>query len=68
MQAIWHPWDDDLTVGPLGSYEIRLSIRDIGGSGWDIVALFEVVPEPATCALLTILGLALSIRRPARRK
>jgi uncharacterized protein YjbI with pentapeptide repeats len=43
--AIWHPWDDDLTVGPLGSYELRLSIRDVGGSGWDIVAPFQVVPE-----------------------
>jgi hypothetical protein len=44
IQAIWFPWDDDLTVGPLGNYEIRLSIRDVGGSGWDMVAPFQVVP------------------------
>jgi uncharacterized protein YjbI with pentapeptide repeats len=45
LQVIWHPWDDDLTVGPIGSYEIRASLRDVGGSGWDIVAPFQVVPN-----------------------
>ena len=44
IQAIWHPWDDDLTVGPLGSYELRWSLRDAQGSGWDMVAPFQVVP------------------------
>jgi uncharacterized protein YjbI with pentapeptide repeats len=45
LMAIWHPWDDDLTVGPLGNYDLRFSIRDVGGGGWDIVAPFQVVPE-----------------------
>jgi hypothetical protein len=45
LQAIWHPWDDDLTVGPLGNYDLRISLRDVGGSGWDVVAPFRVVPE-----------------------
>jgi hypothetical protein len=45
LQAIWHPWDDDLTVGPLGNYDLRVSIRDVGGSGWDVVAPFQVVPD-----------------------
>jgi uncharacterized protein YjbI with pentapeptide repeats len=44
LQVVWHPWDDDLTVGPLGDYELRVSLRDNGGSGWDIVAPFQVVP------------------------
>jgi hypothetical protein len=47
LQAIWHPWDDDLTVGPLGDYDFRLSIRDTGGSGWDVIAPFQVIPELA---------------------
>jgi uncharacterized protein YjbI with pentapeptide repeats len=42
LQVFWHPWDDDLTVGPLGSYDLRASLRDVGGSGWDIVAQFRV--------------------------
>jgi hypothetical protein len=45
LMAIWHPWDDDLTAGPLGIYDLRMSLRDVGGSGWDIVAPFRVVPE-----------------------
>jgi uncharacterized protein YjbI with pentapeptide repeats len=43
--AIWHPWDDDLTVGPLGDYELRVWLRDAGGSGWNVVAPFQVVPD-----------------------
>jgi uncharacterized protein YjbI with pentapeptide repeats len=42
IQAIWHPWDDDLTVGPLGNYDLRASIRDVGGSGWDVLTQFRV--------------------------
>jgi uncharacterized protein YjbI with pentapeptide repeats len=42
MQAIWHPWDDDVTVGPLGKYDLRASIRDVGGSGWDVHTFFRV--------------------------
>jgi uncharacterized protein YjbI with pentapeptide repeats len=40
--VIWHPWDDDLTVGPLGNYDLRMSIRDVGGSGWDVHVPFRV--------------------------
>jgi uncharacterized protein YjbI with pentapeptide repeats len=42
MQAIWHPWDDDLSVGPLGRYDLRTSMRDASGSGWDVVVPFRV--------------------------
>jgi hypothetical protein len=42
LQAIWHPWDDDLTVGPLGRYDFRLSIRDNSGAGWDGHMRFRV--------------------------
>ena len=45
LQVIWHPWDDDLTVGPVGSYDLRVSIRDASGSGWDVLAPFLVIPE-----------------------
>ena len=45
IQAIWYPWDDDLTAGPLGSYELRWSLRNVGGSGWDMVVPFNVVPD-----------------------
>jgi hypothetical protein len=52
-QAVWYPWADS-AAGPLGSHELRMSVRDIGGNGWDMVAAFEVVPEPGTL----IIGLA----------
>jgi uncharacterized protein YjbI with pentapeptide repeats len=42
MQAIWHPWDDDLAIGPLGRYDLRVSIRDASGSGWNAVVPFRV--------------------------
>lgn len=52
-QVVWYPWADS-NAGPLGSHEIRLSVRDNGGNGYDMVAAFKVVPEPAGM----ILGLA----------
>jgi len=39
-------------AGPNGAYEIRLSLTDVGGSGWQVSAPFEVVPEPGIMALL----------------
>jgi hypothetical protein len=53
-QVVWHPWADDPDAGPLGDYEIRWQLRDIQGYGWNIVAGFQVVPEP--CALVLGLG------------
>ena len=50
----------------VGHYNLRHSIRDAGGGGWDIHAPFDVVvPEPTTLALTagTFLGFALSIQR-----
>lgn len=49
-QVVWYPWADS-NAGPLGSHEIRWSLRDIEGNGWDIVAPFQVVPEPTSVAL-----------------
>ena len=45
LQVIWHPWDDDLTAPAIGNYDLRMSLRDNGGFGWDIVAPFRVVPD-----------------------
>ncbi len=46
IEAVWYPWDDDYSAGPLGSYELRWSLRDVGGSGWNMVAPFQVVSLP----------------------
>jgi hypothetical protein len=50
-QVVWYPWANDPNAGPLGSHEIRWSLRDAQGNGWNMVAPFEVVPEPAALAL-----------------
>ena len=50
-QVVWWPWADDPNAGPTGSHEIRWSLRDIQGNGWDISAPFEVVPEPTSVVL-----------------
>ncbi|MEX2171475.1 MAG: hypothetical protein WD851_19305 [Pirellulales bacterium] len=50
-QVVWHPWADDPNAGPLGSHEIRWSLRDNQGNGWDMVAPFQVVPEPSALAI-----------------
>ena len=34
-QAVWYPWADS-NAGPLGSHEIRWSLRDNQGNGWDM--------------------------------
>jgi hypothetical protein len=51
-QVVWHPWADDPNAGPLGSHELRWSLRDNQNNGWDIVAPFQVVPEPSSFALV----------------
>ena len=53
-QVVWYPWADDPNAGPLGNHEIRGSLRDVQGNGWDIVAAFKVVPEPSSLALAAL--------------
>jgi hypothetical protein len=52
-QAVWYPWADS-NAGPTGSHELRWSLRDNQGNGWDMVAPFTVVPEPSSIALCAI--------------
>jgi hypothetical protein len=48
IQAVWWPWADDPNAGPLGHHELRWSLRDVQNNGWNIVAQFNVVPEPSS--------------------
>lgn len=57
LQAVWYPWANDPNAGPLGSHEIRWSLRDNQNHGWNLVAAFDVVPEPSSLAVGAI-GLA----------
>ncbi len=66
-QVVWYPWANDPEAGPLGEHEIRWSLRDAEGNGWDMVAPFTVVPEPTTLLLGSIGGLALIAARRRRR-
>jgi hypothetical protein len=50
-QYVWHPWPNDPNAGPLGSHELRWSLRDNQGNGWDMVAPFTVVPEPSALSI-----------------
>lgn len=67
-QVVWYPWADS-SAGPLGSHEIRWSLRDIQGNGWDMVAPFQVVPEPASFVLAScgVFALFASAGRARRR-
>jgi hypothetical protein len=65
-QVVWHPWADDPNAGPLGNYEIRWQLRDIQGHGWNIVAAFQVVPEPSGL-LIACMG-AVGVWVTGRRK
>ena len=64
-QVVWWPWADDPNAGPLGSHEIRWSLRDNQGNGWDMVAPFQVVPEPSALALALVGAtiVSLAVRR-----
>jgi hypothetical protein len=45
----------DPSAGPIGAYEIQLSLTDKAGKiGWKLAAPFEVVPEPGTVAVLVL--------------
>lgn len=50
-QAVWYPWANDPNAGPLGSHEIRWTLTDNQGNGWNMVAAFEVIPEPCSLVL-----------------
>lgn len=69
-QAVWYPWANDPNAGPLGSHELRWSIRDVQGNGWDMVAPFQVVPEPTSLAVATVgaVGLLAVHRRRVRSR
>lgn len=62
-QVVWYPWADP-TAGPHGNHEIRWSLRDNQGNGWDMVAPFAIVPEPSAAgiALAGAFGFARLIR------
>jgi hypothetical protein len=53
-------------AGPFGSYEFRATMTDQSGQGWQIVAPFQVVPEPGTVTLFGVAAAMLAARR--RRK
>ncbi len=65
-QAVWYPWANDPNAGPTGSHEIRWSLRDNQGNGWDMVAPFKVVPEPS--ALVIAMAGAIGVCAVVRRK
>ncbi len=69
-QVVWYPWANDPTAGPLGSHEIRWSLRDVQGNGWDMVAPFQVVPEPSSLmmGMASALGIIAVGRRQAARR
>ncbi len=50
-QAVWWPWANDPNAGPTGSHELRWSVTDVQGNGWNISAPFQVIPEPCSLAL-----------------
>lgn len=56
----------DFALRPVaGSYEYRVSVLDAAGNGYSIVAPFQVVPEPASLALVAVAALG---RAGARRR
>jgi hypothetical protein len=57
-QAVWYPWADP-NAGPLGSHEIRWSLRDNQGNGWDMSAPFTVVPEPSAFVLASVAAIGI---------
>ncbi len=65
-QAVWWPWANDPNAGPLGSHELRWTLRDNQGNGWNMVAAFQVVPEP--CAILLAAAATCGLSLVARRR
>ncbi|MDZ4779483.1 MAG: PEP-CTERM sorting domain-containing protein [Planctomycetia bacterium] len=66
-QVVWYPWADDPNAGPLGDHEIRWSLTDVQGNGWEMVAPFTVVPEPSALLLGSFGAIALILARRYRR-
>jgi hypothetical protein len=54
----------------LGDYELRSSLRDSQGNGWNLVAPFRVVPEPSTLVIACIatIGIGTATRRKTRKE
>ena len=69
-QVVWWPWADDANAGPTGSHELRWSLRDNQGNGWDMSAPFQVVPEPSSVVLagFGVLALCAVSAGTARRR
>lgn len=65
-QAVWYPWADS-NAGPLGNHELRMSVRDNLGNGWDMVAAFAVVPEPGSLFIGIAGATSLVLVRPRKR-
>ena len=58
----------DFASSPVtGNYEYRLSILDASGNGYQVVAGFEVVPEPASWLLVLSAGLAVTVSARSRQ-
>jgi hypothetical protein len=60
--AVFFPPGTQLT----GNYHYLSSERDAQGNGWDIVARFQVVPEPAGVTVLLLASACLGLVRPSR--
>jgi hypothetical protein len=68
--VVWHPWDDAPTAGAIGNYELRWSLTDAQGNGWNMVAPFRVVPEPSTLVIvcITTIGIGAGLRGTIRKE
>jgi PEP-CTERM motif len=66
-QAVWWPWANDPNAGPTGSHELRWSIRDNQGYGWDMSAPFTVVPEPSALVVALVGAGGASVFRRRKR-
>jgi hypothetical protein len=67
VQAVWWPWANDPNAGPLGNHELRWTLRDVQGNGWNISAPFQVTPEPASLGLGAMAALGLFAARRGLR-
>lgn len=59
---------DFATLPIVGSYEYRISVLDAGGNGYEIVAPFQVVPEPPFGMLLATVAFAATFAARGRPK
>lgn len=66
-QVVWYPWANDPNAGPLGEHEIRWSLVDVQGNGWEMVAPFAIVPEPSALLQGSFGAIALILAHRFRR-